>query len=109
MNAPSLVQHVLPTTRLGSRPCFSHPEQRMWRASFVIRALAATVASASTASAQAELQGHVYGAERQALANADVSVPELQRRTLTDSLGRFRLQGILPGTHLVITRSIGFR
>lgn len=81
----------------------------MWRASFVIRTLAATVALASTASAQAELQGHVYGAERQALANADVSVPELQRRTLTDSLGRFRLQGILPGTHLVITRSIGFR
>jgi len=60
--------------------------------------------------AQAELQGHVFSETgRRPLANADVSVPRLNLHAATDSLGRYRLQNIPRGEHLVITRAVGFR
>jgi carboxypeptidase-like protein len=60
--------------------------------------------------AQAELQGHVLSETgRRPLANAEVSMPRLNIRSRTDSLGRYRLQNIPRGEHLVITRAVGFR
>lgn len=60
--------------------------------------------------AQAELQGHVFSETgRRPLVNAGVSVPKLNLHASTDSLGRYRLQNIPRGEHLVITRAVGFR
>jgi len=60
--------------------------------------------------AQAELQGHVYSETgRRPLASAEVFVPRLNIRSQTDSLGRYRLQNIPRGEHLVVTRAVGFR
>ena len=60
--------------------------------------------------AQAELQGRVYSEMgRRPLANAEVAVPRLDIRSQTDSLGRYRLQNIPRGEHLVVTRAVGFR
>jgi hypothetical protein len=67
------------------------------------------VAIASRASAQAELQGHVYGDARRPITNAEVAIPRANIRTLSDSLGRYRLQNVPRGEHLVITRAVGFR
>lgn len=60
--------------------------------------------------AQAELQGRVVSdSGRRPVVNAEVAVPRLQLRTLTDTLGRYRLPGIPSGEHMVVTRAVGFR
>jgi hypothetical protein len=66
--------------------------------------------AAGTVAAQAELQGRVFaeGGQRP-LANALVYVSKLELRSLTDSLGRYRIEKIPPGEHLVVTRALGFR
>jgi hypothetical protein len=79
-----------------------------------IARVAATVMAAtllpSVGRAQAELQGQVFSETgRRPLVNADVSMPRLNLRASTDSLGRYRLQNIPRGEHLVITRAVGFR
>jgi hypothetical protein len=68
------------------------------------------LALGSRAAAQAELQGHVFAeGGRRPLTNAEIAVPRLNIRTLSDSLGRYRLQHIPRGEHLVVTRAVGFR
>ena len=66
--------------------------------------------SARLARAQGELQGRVFaeGGQRP-LANALVFLPKLELRSLTDSLGRYRIEKIPTGEHLVVTRALGFR
>jgi hypothetical protein len=60
--------------------------------------------------AQAELQGRVFAeGEQRPLANALVYLPKLELRSSTDSLGRYRVQNIPSGEHLVVTRALGFR
>ena len=96
------------TTVVSRVPLPSTPRRRR-RAS---HALLVTVALAisSRAGAQAELQGHVFAeGDRRPLTNAEVAVPRLNLRTLSDSLGRYRLQSIPRGEHLVVTRALGFR
>jgi hypothetical protein len=68
------------------------------------------VALPCTARSQAELQGHVFGdSSRRPIRNAEVALPRLNLRVLTDSLGRYRLQNIPRGEHLVVARAVGFR
>lgn len=67
------------------------------------------LALGSSAAAQAELQGHVFAeGGRHPLMNAEIAVPRLSIRTLSDSLGRYRLQNIPRGEHLVVTRAVGY-
>ena len=62
------------------------------------------------AAAQAELQGRVFAdGARQPLANALVYLPKLDLRAVSDSLGRYRIEKIPRGDHLVVTRALGFR
>jgi len=64
----------------------------------------------TTAYAQSELQGRVLAdSGRRPVANAAVELPRLGLRALTDTLGRYRLTGIPPGEHVVLTRAVGFR
>lgn len=65
---------------------------------------------AARGEAQAELQGHVLAASgRRPISNAEVVLPRLNLRAVTDSLGRYRIQNVPAGTHLVVTRAVGFR
>jgi hypothetical protein len=63
-----------------------------------------------TLQAQAELQGRVLAdSGRKRVANAEVAIPTLDLRALSDSSGRYRLEQIPRGTHIVVTRAVGFR
>ena len=65
---------------------------------------------ASRAVAQAELQGRTLAdGNRHPLRNAEVAIPKLGLRALSDSLGRYRLAGIPRGEHLIVARAVGFR
>ena len=62
------------------------------------------------ASAQGELQGRVLAdSGRRTLANAEVSIPKLGLNARSDSSGRYRLQQVPRGDHLVVTRAVGFK
>jgi len=66
--------------------------------------------SPSDSRAQSELQGRVLAdTSRRPVPNAEVSIPTLDIRTASDSLGRYRLLKVSPGEHLVITRAVGYR
>ena len=68
------------------------------------------VLTATEAIGQSELQGRVLAdGSRRPVANAEVAVPRLELRTVTDSLGRYRLSNVPPGAHLVVTRAVGYR
>ena len=68
------------------------------------------VLTATEAIGQAELQGRVLAdGSRRPVANAEVAVPRLELRAVSDSLGRYRLSKLPPGEHLVVTRATGFR
>ena len=70
----------------------------------------AVLAAPAQLEAQAELQGRVLAEpERRPIANATVTAPGLDIRTVTDSLGRFRLSTIPHGEHVVVTSALGFR
>jgi CarboxypepD_reg-like domain len=67
-------------------------------------------AVAAPALAQAELQGRVFaGDDRRPVTNAEIAVPRLNLRTVTDSLGRYRLPNVPRGEYVVVTRAAGFR
>ena len=90
-----------------SRP--SRPRQLSGRLTLAV-AIPLVLLSSSNARAQSELQGRVLAdTARRPVANAEVSIPKLDRRTMSDSLGRYRLLNVSPGEHLVITRAVGFR
>ena len=58
------------------------------------------------------LAGIVRGGEAgRPLANAHVRLPEAQafRGTATDSTGRFRVPGLLPGPHTIVVSHLGYR
>ena len=64
----------------------------------------------STARAQAELQGRIFAdSGRRRIADAEVAIPILGLRVLSDSSGRYRLERIPRGDHVVVTRAVGFR
>jgi hypothetical protein len=68
------------------------------------------VALATAAGAQAELQGKILAdSGRRPVANAEIAIARLELRTMSDSLGRYRLQRIPRGDHIVVTRAVGFR
>ena len=68
----------------------------------------AVIAAPPQLEAQAELQGRgLAEPERRPIANATITVPALDIRTVTDSLGRFRLTKIPRGEHFVVTRAFG--
>jgi len=68
------------------------------------------VAWASRGAAQAELQGKVLAdSGRRAVVNAEIAIQVLDLRTVSDSVGRYRLQRVPRGTHTVVTRAVGFR
>jgi hypothetical protein len=59
---------------------------------------------------QGEIQGRVLAdSGRAPIGRADLSIPRLGLSTTTDSTGRYRLQGIPPGDHLLVTRGLGYR
>jgi hypothetical protein len=95
----------LPVPFLCVKPMLAAPHRK----STVIAGIF-LLALGSNADAQAELQGHVFAeGGRRPLMNAEIAVPRLNIRTLSDSLGRYRLQNIPRGEHLVVTRAVGFR
>jgi len=70
----------------------------------------AVLAAPAQLEAQTEPQGRVLAEpERRPIANATMTVSGLDIRTVTDSLGRFRLTKIPRGEHFVVTRALGFR
>lgn len=61
---------------------------------------------------EGELAGRVRGgAEGHPLSNAHVRLPEAQAfaGTATDSTGRFRVTGLLPGPHTVVVTHLGYK
>jgi len=79
-----------------------------WRTVALVPLLVAS--AVSDVRGQAELQGRVLAeGSRKPIANADVAVPRLGIRALSDSLGRYRLPNVPSGEHLVVTRATGFR
>jgi hypothetical protein len=83
---------------------------RLVRRPALTLAIAGGLGSGSRVLAQAELQGRVFAdSARRPVMNAEVAIPRLGLRTLSDSLGRYRLRAIPRGEHLVITRAVGFR
>ena len=62
----------------------------------------------SIAHGQAELQGRTLANDKP-VRNAEVAIPKLGLRAISDSLGRYRLQNIPRGEHLVVARAVGFR
>ena len=81
---------------------------RGWRN--VVSVALLLVLTATEAIGQAELQGRVLArGSRQPVANAEVAVPRLEARVVTDSLGRYHLTKLPRGEHLVVTRATGFR
>lgn len=65
----------------------------------------------SEALAQGEISGRVTTTDsaRVPVAGAEAVIVRLQRTTVTDSLGRFRLKDLPTGVHTVVIRAIGFR
>jgi hypothetical protein len=62
-------------------------------------------------SAQGEIAGRVTTSDstRIAVMGAEAVIARLQRTTVTDSLGRFRIKDLPAGVHVVVIRAIGFR
>jgi hypothetical protein len=60
--------------------------------------------------AQGEISGRVTTSDstRVAVTGAEAVIARLQRTTVTDSLGRFRFNGLPAGRHVVVIRAIGF-
>lgn len=59
---------------------------------------------------QAVLMGVVMSDVNSApIPDAEVALPELGKNAYTDSLGRYRLSGLAPGTHAVAVRRVGYR
>jgi len=82
--------------------------RRLDAAAFI--ALVSLVAMSAKASAQGEWQGRVLAdTTRQPVAGARLLVSRLAVSAVTDSSGRFRITGLSPGTHLVITSALGYR
>ena len=87
-----------------------HALGRLARRPTVALAIAGGLGNGSRVLAQAELQGRVFAdSTRRPVMNAEVVIPRLGLQTLSDSLGRYRLQPVPRGEHLVITRAVGFR
>ncbi|HEV8454294.1 MAG TPA: TonB-dependent receptor, partial [Gemmatimonadales bacterium] len=59
--------------------------------------------------AQSSIRGVVLSAQGTPLALASVGIAELGRSATSDSLGRFRLEGVRFGSYLVEARAIGFQ
>ena len=77
---------------------------------YVRSTLALVLVVPRVASAQGELQGRVLAdSGRRTLANAEVSIPKLGLNARSDSSGRYRLQQVPRGDHLVVTRAVGFK
>lgn len=86
------------------------PSRRFPRPASACLTAIALAATALPAGAQAELQGKVLAdSGRRPVVSAEIAIPRLELRTTSDSLGRYRLQRIPRGEHVVITRAVGFR
>ena len=57
---------------------------------------------------EASFTGRLVDAEGAPVAYAEVRLPGLSRATLTSEAGRFRLEGVPPGTHQVTVTREGF-
>ena len=80
------------------------------RARLSVLTVACALLPCATAAGQAELQGKVLSdSGRRRVPNAEVAIPRLDLRTLSDSSGRYRLPKIPRGDHLVVTRAVGYR
>jgi len=75
------------------------PESRLQRADLDIDPRAAPAA---------EFSGVVVDSAGQAVADAEVAIPSLQKSLLTSGAGAFRLREIVPGTYTVRARKIGY-
>jgi hypothetical protein len=83
---------------------------RMARRPMLALVIAGGLGNGSRVLAQAELQGRVIAdSTRRPVMNAEIAIPRLSLKTLSDSLGRYRLREIPRGEYLVITRAVGFR
>jgi len=50
----------------------------------------------------------IADSSRVPIAGAEVSLPDIEKSTFTDSAGAFRIAGIAPGEHRVVVRRIGY-
>lgn len=74
----------------------------------LLLALVATPARAQRPTAAVLLGRVVVDSTKQPIGGAEVVIPSLDRRTTTDSLGRFRLDGIAPGRRGLRVNRIGY-
>jgi hypothetical protein len=76
----------------------------------LVVAAALTMILPTVVRGQGELRGRVLSdSGGLAITRAEVSIPRLGLSALSDSAGRYRLQGIPAGDHQLITRVVGFR
>ncbi len=86
--------------------CDSRPRRPFLLALVMVVAVASTVAAQATT---AVLRGTVLSeTDDRSLANAEVSIPGLKLKALTDSAGHYRLSGIAGGHQIVWIRRLGF-
>ncbi len=90
------------------------PSRRFAPTLLLAATLAASLAAAPAASQQrpaaAVLTGRVFAddSSKRPIEGAEVSIPSVSLRTLTDSLGRFRITGIAPGRRGLRVNKLGF-
>lgn len=82
--------------------------QPRFRSLVLLLALGASPALAQRAPGAVLLGRVVVDSTKQPVGGAEVIIPSLTRRTVTDSLGRFRLDGIAPGRRGLRVNRIGY-
>jgi hypothetical protein len=87
---PGMEERVLP----------AFGDDRIARQDIVVLSTAAAVAST--------FSGVIVDSTQHPIADLEVSIPRLGIVTRTDSGGRFRLEGLPPGTHQVVARRVGY-
>ena len=70
--------------------------------------LGPSLASIVAAQRGATLTGHVVDSTRRPIPNVEVSLPELGLQTMTNDSGAFTLTNIVPGSHAVGARHVGY-
>lgn len=85
--------------------------RRGWRLLVALTAVTLVSTLARSASAQGEISGRVMVSDssRSPIQGAEVSIRKLGSTSTSDSSGRFRLNNVPRGQHVVIMRAVGFR
>lgn len=100
------------TTTASSRRTRRLPAPRRGPARLLLAATVLGLLASAPAAGQeetGELRGTVVDVERgTAVGHAEVALPEIDRRTLADAEGRFRLEDVPPGSYELRVRFLGY-